>query len=257
MVDTKESLKKEIEVIAQNFLIKLEQSIFFFEEFIQSLEEGDFNRMQHNEVLNRIHKVAGSAEVFGFERLGDIASRIEDDLKGELTSESAYNIREDLKMFLQEARIIIDQGLKVRGDGSSKIVSDDVREVEGEERHNILIAEDNDLMRDLISKALRDEGCFTYEAKDGEEALKMSALLEKTLDLIILDVNMPKKDGFEVIKLLKSDEITRKIPVIMLTRRVSQEDIAQGIKDGAIDYIAKPFKIEDLVKRIIEALEDN
>lgn len=109
-------------------------------------------------------------------------------------------------------------------------------------------------MRNLIVKALGDKGCLMYEAKDGEEALKQAKLLDNDLDLIILDLNMPRKDGFEVLKSLKEELC--EVPVVIITRRVSKEDVSKGKEYGVIDYISKPFKIEDLVQRIIGILPE-
>lgn len=245
----KKSLQEEVAIIAQSFLRKLEESIFFFEGFLESLEYDEFEILQYNEVMSRIHKIAGAAEVFGFERLGDIAIDIENEIKEKPPQEEILNLKDDLKFFLREARAVVQKNLKIEQ-------SDSNTQHAMEYKCNILVVEDNDLMRDLIVRFLRDEGCLTYEARDGEEALKMVNLLEKNLDLIVLDVNMPRKNGFEVLKTIKEDQNHKKIPVIMLTRRVTDADVNKGMSYGVLDYIAKPFKIEDLINRIIGVLNN-
>jgi two-component system sensor histidine kinase/response regulator len=88
---------------------------------------------------------------------------------------------------------------------------------------------------------------------DGEATL--SFVRKRTPDLILLDVSMPKLDGFEVCKRLKSDTKNAMIPIIFLTARVQKEDIVKGFEIGAVDYIAKPFNVSELLSRVKTHLE--
>lgn len=85
-------------------------------------------------------------------------------------------------------------------------------------------------------------------ATDGIQALQI--VQENKPDLILLDVMMPDMDGFEVCKILKSDEETAHIPIIFLTALVDTEDVIRGFKAGAADYVAKPFKAAELLARV-------
>lgn len=115
----------------------------------------------------------------------------------------------------------------------------------------ILLADDDPKLRELIRATL--EGYFELlEAVDGEEALKISR--EEKPDLILLDIMMPKLDGFEVCRRLKSDDSTGSIKVIMLTARAAKEDIRRGEEVGADAYFVKPFSPKALLDKVNEVL---
>jgi DNA-binding response OmpR family regulator len=109
----------------------------------------------------------------------------------------------------------------------------------------ILVAEDEDKLREIVLKYLRKEGYECYGAIDGEEALDLWA--EKQPDCIILDVTMPKMDGFEVLEEIRQND---NVPVIMLTARREEDDKIQGFEVGADDYVTKPFSPRELMVRI-------
>jgi DNA-binding response OmpR family regulator len=75
------------------------------------------------------------------------------------------------------------------------------------------------------------------------------AQIEKP-DLVLLDIMMPQMDGWEVLKLLRVDEETAHIPVAMLTARTEAKDRVQGLQEGALDYICKPFSLQELLGRV-------
>jgi len=112
----------------------------------------------------------------------------------------------------------------------------------------ILVVDDNADNVELLAKRLKALGYRTCEAYDGEEALLRVA--EEEPDLVILDVMMPKLDGFEVCQRLKSDERTRSIPVIMLTAKREVPDKIRGLDTGADDYVTKPFNPQELMARV-------
>ncbi len=91
------------------------------------------------------------------------------------------------------------------------------------------------------------------QAHDGEEGVK--AAMKEIPDLILLDVLMPKLDGFEALKKLKADEGTKNIPVIMLTNLGQKEDIDKGIQSGAVDYLIKahfvPAEAVDKIRKVL------
>jgi two-component system sensor histidine kinase/response regulator len=115
-------------------------------------------------------------------------------------------------------------------------------------KSKILIVDDAVDTVELLKKRLRFEGYDTAEAYDGEEALKQVA--EYNPDLIILDVMMPKLDGYEVCQRLKSDENTIHIPILMLTGKSEVEDKVKGLDKGADHYLAKPFDYKEVSARV-------
>jgi signal transduction histidine kinase len=112
----------------------------------------------------------------------------------------------------------------------------------------ILVVDDNRDNVELLVKRLSAMGYRTCEAYDGEMALQKVA--EDEPDLIILDVMMPKLDGFEVCRRLKTNEKTRFIPVIMLTAKREVPDKIKGLDTGADDYVTKPFNPHELTARV-------
>ncbi|MEZ5082722.1 MAG: response regulator [Bacteroidales bacterium] len=119
-------------------------------------------------------------------------------------------------------------------------------------RKIVLVIEDSEDMRTLIRFGLLDDYKI-IEAQDGEEGEKMA--IETCPDLIICDVSMPKKEGFEVAANLKKNEITSHIPIILLTGRASQSDIITGLETGVDAYLTKPFHTKELKIRVNKLME--
>ena len=117
----------------------------------------------------------------------------------------------------------------------------------------ILVCDDEPYILMALTDAVEIEGYDCVTAENGKEALEKAR--EERPDLILLDIMMPYKDGYEVCKELKDDELTRDIPVIMLTAKSQQVDIQRGKEVGADDYITKPFKPSTLRKKFKEILE--
>jgi len=112
----------------------------------------------------------------------------------------------------------------------------------------IMVVDDEKDILDFFTVFLKQKSYEVIVAGSGEEAL-MKAHIEKP-DLIFLDIMMPKMDGWEVLKLLKLDDETARIPVVMLSARTEAKDKVRGLQEGAIDYVCKPFSPRDLLKRI-------
>lgn len=117
----------------------------------------------------------------------------------------------------------------------------------------LLVIEDEYKLADLIRARLKKENYYVDISLDGEDGLYKA--LENIYDLIILDVMLPKKDGFEILKELKKNNINSNI--IMLTARASLDDKLEGFDGGADDYLTKPFHMEELVARVNARLRKN
>jgi DNA-binding response OmpR family regulator len=120
------------------------------------------------------------------------------------------------------------------------------------ERPVVLVADDDPDILSLIRLRLELDGYDVVGASDGEGAL--ATALEQRPDLALLDVTMPKLDGYEVTERLRANETTRALPVILLTARVQESDVARGVEAGAEDYLKKPFSTRELRDRIQAAL---
>ena len=118
---------------------------------------------------------------------------------------------------------------------------------------SILIVDDNPMNLLLTSKVLENNGYLTKTSEDGKSALLE---IEKEIpSLILLDVNMPVMDGFEVCRTINKNEKWKEIPVIFLTANAQTENLVEGFEAGGVDYITKPFKSEELLVRVKNHLE--
>lgn len=121
-------------------------------------------------------------------------------------------------------------------------------------KKKILIVEDDNFLQKALAYSLQESDFEIISAINGEEAL---VLADKEIpDLILLDIILPKKDGFMVMQELKENKITSKIPVIFITNLGQKEDVKRGLELGASGYIIKAhFKISDIVEKINEVLK--
>ena len=110
----------------------------------------------------------------------------------------------------------------------------------------ILIVDDEEDIVESLSFMLQTQGYETICAYDGEEGLKLAK--EENPDLIMLDVMMPKINGYKICRLLKYDAKYKNIPIIMLTARSQESDKAIGEETGADEYITKPFEFNDVLE---------
>ena len=109
----------------------------------------------------------------------------------------------------------------------------------------ILLVDDEDSVQKLLTYPLERDGFRVVSARDGEEAL--SRFAEEPVDLVVLDIMLPKLDGLEVCKRLRAES---SVPIIMLTARDDEFDTVLGLELGADDYITKPFSIREFRSRV-------
>ncbi len=116
----------------------------------------------------------------------------------------------------------------------------------------VLVADDDADILALVRFRLERAGCTVLAASDGQTALELA--LDAEPDLVVLDVTMPRLDGYEVTRRLREHEATRRIPIILLTARVQEADVQQGVDAGADEYVTKPFSPLELGARVQAAL---
>ena len=118
--------------------------------------------------------------------------------------------------------------------------------INGEEKMRILLCEDDENLGMLLREYLQAKGYDTELFADGELGYK--AFTQSKYDLCVLDVMMPKKDGFSLARDIR--QLNEDIPIIFLTAKTLKEDILEGFRIGADDYLTKPFSMEELTFRI-------
>lgn len=117
----------------------------------------------------------------------------------------------------------------------------------------ILIADDDPIILNFLSSLLKDKGYRVITAEDGERALEMARLYHP--DVVVTDIVMPYRDGFDLIKVMRKELKLRDIPIVILSMKDKEDDIVKGLEEGADDYVIKPFNALELVARIKKLLE--
>ena len=115
-------------------------------------------------------------------------------------------------------------------------------------KHKILIIDDEEMILTMLRKCLEAENFLVYTADNAKKALELMSVAP---DIILLDINMPEMDGWELCQFVR-EHIS--CPIIFLTARVSEQDVIQGLSVGGDDYITKPFRIDELLARILAHL---
>ena len=114
--------------------------------------------------------------------------------------------------------------------------------------HTVLIVDDEDAIRDMLRMALEVSNFRCLEAEDIRQAHRL--IVDERPDIVLLDWMLPGGTGLELLHRLKRDELTREVPVIMLTAKTAEDNIIQGLDVGADDYLTKPFAPRELIARI-------
>ena len=117
----------------------------------------------------------------------------------------------------------------------------------------VLVADDDDDVLALVTFRLERAGYRVIQARDGAEALRMAG--QHRPQLAILDLMMPRLDGYEVTRAIRGDVAIADMPVVLLTARSQEADVARGFGAGADDYISKPFSPQELLSRVEAILE--
>lgn len=112
----------------------------------------------------------------------------------------------------------------------------------------VLIADDSTTELEMMSSAIKGAGFEVTEVKDGDAAL--DAIKREKFDCIVLDIIMPGKNGYQVCRQIKKDENLKDTPVVIVTSKGQESDKFWGKKQGADEYLVKPFEMDDMVKTV-------
>ena len=116
----------------------------------------------------------------------------------------------------------------------------------------ILVADDEQDIRELVVYRLSRSGYRIIEARDGEEAFQLAA--DQALDMAVLDVMMPRLNGFELTHRFRHNPATERLPILLMSASVQEADISRGFAAGADGYLTKPFTPDQLLTRVREVL---
>ena len=120
-------------------------------------------------------------------------------------------------------------------------------------RASVLVVDDQEDIREMARLVLSEAGFEVTVAPSGREALRLARAAR--FDLVLLDINMPEMDGWATLKLLRIDEDAGGMPVAMFSVKSEVRDKIAGLQDGAIDYITKPFAVDELISRVSRIVE--
>ena len=122
--------------------------------------------------------------------------------------------------------------------------------------HKILVVDDAGPIRRVLSKILEKAGYIVEIAGDGVLALALMKNPKKHFHLVLLDIMMPRKDGFDTLKEMREDERLKEIPVLMITAKSERDDVMRAAQFDIAGYILKPFKPEGVQSKVAEVLEN-
>ncbi len=120
-------------------------------------------------------------------------------------------------------------------------------------KETVLVADDDPIILNFLHSLLKDKGYQVITAEDGERALEMALIYHP--DIIVTDIVMPYRDGFDLIKVLRKEPKLKETPIVVLSMKDKEDDIVKGLEEGADDYVIKPFNALELVTRIKKLLE--
>jgi adenylate cyclase len=209
--------------------------------------------------LNALLAAATSAADCSPERLaGELAPSLHrvvdrvDSLKAEAAASGTVRVRDDIERIVAAARRLL--GLVVPQEAApAQAAQTGARSGHGAGHGTILVVDDNEGNREMLSRRLVRQGHGIVTAENGRRALDL--LREHAVDLVLLDVMMPEMDGYEALKRMKADDALRHIPVLMISALDEMESVIRCIELGAEDYLPKPFNPVLLHARIGACLE--
>lgn len=237
------ALKTVVEVI-RHFIRKTDKLIRYGgDEFLLLIPEIDPESFARK--LNKIKTKIAATSVPGYRRLQLSVSMGGVVCAGE-TIEQAV-IRADRLMYLAKnhKNMAVVEGMESadHGEVSIEVI-----------KPQILIVDDSEMNRDILSEILKDEYQI-LEAEDGEECLEMLEKYGTGISAVLLDIVMPKMDGFEVLEHMNQEQWSEDIPVIMISKQDSEEYIRKAYEMGACDYISRPFDSKIVYQRVFNMIK--
>jgi two-component system, cell cycle response regulator len=210
------------------------------------------NKKEQDELKLFFHSLKGTGSTFNFENISNLGRVYEDYIdsienKDELSEEAIYplliglaEVNEEIEKLSKEYHAKEKCDISVETKYKSKMNSG-----------NILIVDDDVILLNQLDKVFRYEGYNVISTSKSYEVAKI--IQEENIDIALLDIMMPKIDGFEVFNEIQKEKLD--IPIIFLTAKTFTEDKVAALSSGADDYITKPFKVEEVVARVSRALE--
>jgi len=212
------------------------------------------NKEEQEELKLFFHSLKGTGATFNFEDISNIGKEYEDYIcsienESELSKDVFYTLlkglaqaHDEIEKLNKECKIEENEDLLIHDEYKLK-----------DNRGTILIVDDDITLLNQLEKVFKYEGYNVISIDKPQEVIK--TIQKENIDIILLDIMMPKIDGFEVFSEIQKEKLD--IPIIFLTGKTFIEDKITALNSGADDYITKPFKIEEVLARVNRALERN
>ncbi|AOZ70029.1 hypothetical protein LPB142_12440 [Rhodobacter xanthinilyticus] len=236
----------------------------------QGVSEGPRPVELIGELRMQTHKIAGSAQTFGFEVLSQRARELEERFDQGGPPAADLTLRALLERFISAAREVLEAA-KGAPDAAPAAARQEapaqaaLPEAAGPAAAagtgvHVLVVDDDELVRDLLGAGFAEMGWRMSTAKTGLEALLMlfacaGGPAAGRPDVILMDVNMPEMDGFCALERIKAAPLWREIPILLLTRRDEETSQIRGFLHGAEAYLIKPFDLGEVVRRVADTLD--
>lgn len=212
------------------------------------------NKEEQDELKLFFHSLKGTGATFNFENISNIGKEYEDYIcsienESEVSQDVYYTllkglakVNEEIEKLNKECKIEENEDLSIENEDKLKV-----------NRGTILIVDDDITLLNQLQRVFKYDGYNVIGIDKPQEAIKI--IQEENIDIILLDIMMPKIDGFEVFNEIQKEKLD--IPIIFLTGKTFIEDKVSALSSGADDYITKPFKVEEVLARVNRALERN
>ena len=248
-----DEIEREIKALSIEYLRELPERFDFLKRQVQDLKAG---RGEASTAKNEAHKIKGTASSYGAHDIGKVAVVIDDLLRKIDGDRSACDAAfwKSLEDAIEEALRLSQESVEEANAGAAVPAVYNQREaisamgLSGTRGHNIIIVDDDPDFTKRVSLVLGYEDMLVYSFNDAKELPTILADLKP--DLLILDLNMPDVDGFEVCKRIRIDSRWRNLPIVFLTAQTGWETRVAAFDAGADDYIPKPVVNQELIARI-------
>lgn len=247
LIENGANVKKALELFGD--METYDQTLEVFLQEVPSKIEKIKNYKEVGDMANyaiQVHSLKSDARYFGFEELGEIAYKHELESK----ANNMYFVTENFDELMTETNRVINLVKKYMGVGT--VDEETYKKPEIKHDKAILVVDDSNIIRNFILKIL-DNSFEVIIATDGKEAIDTLNDEEKSKNIkaVLLDLNMPNVDGFEVLEFYKKSDLFKKIPISIITGVDDKESIDKAFKYPIVDILLKPFNERD-VKRILE-----
>lgn len=229
-----------LEKLRQKYRTRLKDVLHKIEELQSQLQKESPSKDLTTELKDVAHSMAGTGGTFGYPDISSSGRKLDEYIA---TGGKDAEIMSDL---LQELYAACIAALEI-GEETIKNFVTQKKEASSDRKPFILIVDDDSEIADFLRIHFTARGLNIEIAQDGAMAVDMLSTL--TPDLIVLDIMMPKMNGHQVLEFIKQNDHLKNIPVIMLTSQQENTNIIKALSNGAIDYIVKPFRAEQLVHK--------